>query len=342
MADSKAELLRTLKIDRSAPPPQPAAPSSWIMAGLVTGGMVLGGLAVWLLTPAPPAPKAAAQPAAAVAPAGPAPDQAAPARGGLVASGYVIARRKATVAAEITGLITDVLVEEGMAVEQGQVLARLDATLAEIELGLGESAVLAAQASTESLAADLRDARETLARTERLSSNKNASEADLIRARARAQSLAAQLRGAEAQLATARLDVRHRREQLAKYEIKAPFAGVVVDKNAQPGEVISPISAGGGFTRTGICTLVDMASLEIEVDVNEAHIGRVTPGQKVEAALDAYPDWKIPAAVIAVVPTANREKATIRVRIALQAKDPRILPDMAVKVTFLDSSRTAG
>ncbi|MFZ0486628.1 MAG: efflux RND transporter periplasmic adaptor subunit, partial [Arenicellales bacterium] len=112
-------------------------------------------------------------------------------------------------------------------------------------------------------------------------------------------------------------------------------------KAAQPGEIVSPISGGGGFTRTGICTVVDMNSLEIEVDVNEAYINRVRPGQPVTAVLDAYPEWKIPAEVIAIVPTADRSKATVKVRIALKARDPRIVPDMGIRVSFLED-KSAG
>ena len=124
-------------------------------------------------------------------------------------------------------------------------------------------------------------------------------------------------------------------------QLRAPFAGVVVTKNAQPGEMISPISAGGGFTRTGICTIVDMTSLEIEVDVNEAYIQRVKAGQDVNAVLDAYPDWQIPAEVIAIVPTADRQKATVRVRIGFRERDSRVLRDMGVKVAFLGSEQAA-
>jgi multidrug resistance efflux pump len=154
--------------------------------------------------------------------------------------------------------------------------------------------------------------------------------------------LRAQLRQAEAQLAAARLEAQRFGAVLDKHLIRAPFAGVVVERSAQPGEMISPLSAGGGFTRTGICTIVDMDSIEIEVDVNEAFIGRVAAGGAVNAVLDAYPDWTIPASVIAIVPTANREKATVKVRIRFEQKDPRILPDMAVKVNFLRDTKAGG
>jgi RND family efflux transporter MFP subunit len=196
--------------------------------------------------------------------------------------------------------------------------------------------VESAEAAIGTITADLDDARRIAARAKSLSAKGAASEADLTKAEARAGVLAAQLRQYQAQYETARLDAARSATVLDKHQIRAPFAGIVVDKSAQPGEMISPMSVGG-FTRTGICTVVDMDSIEIEVDVNEAFIGRISAGGDVNAVLDAYPDWTIPAYVIAVVPTANREKATVRVRVGFRQKDPRILPDMAVKVAFLDA-----
>jgi RND family efflux transporter MFP subunit len=189
--------------------------------------------------------------------------------------------------------------------------------------------------------ADLEDATRILARVQSLSQKSFASEADLTRTQTRVGVLTAQLRQSRSQLETARLDAQRTAAVLEKHAVRAPFNGVVVDRSAQPGEMISPMSSGG-FTRTGICTVVDMGSIEIEVDVNEAFIGRVKTGGNVNAVLDAYPDWTIPAAVIAIVPTANREKATVKVRIGVKNKDPRILPDMAVKVSFLEEVSSPG
>jgi RND family efflux transporter MFP subunit len=261
--------------------------------------------------------------------------------GTLAASGYVVARRKATVAAEITGKVIEVLIDEGMVVESGQVVARLDSVLAEKDLALAQSRVEAADAAIAAISADLEDATRILSRVRSLSQKNFASEADLTKAEARVGVLAGQLRQSQAQLQTARLDAQRNAAVLDKHQIRAPFGGVVIDRSAQPGEMISPLSAGGGFTRTGVCTIVDMDSIEVEVDVNEAFIGRVIPGGAVDAVLDAYPDWTIPASVIAIVPTANREKATVKVRIGFRKKDPRILPDMAVKVTFLEDGAAA-
>jgi RND family efflux transporter MFP subunit len=339
--ERRASQLASLKIVR------PAESSSgesgggrWpmIAAGAAIGALVVA-VAAWFLTgrthsdaAAPtPAPAAADTSLAAARPADP---------GSLVASGYVVARRRATVAAEITGRVAEVLVEEGMAVTKGQLLARLDETLANTDLATANSRIDAATAAVAAIRAQLTDAERILRRTQDLAKSHLASEADLTRADTQVIDLRAQLARSEAELATARSDARHAAEMLGKHRIIAPFAGIVVDKNAQPGEIISPMSAGGGFTRTGICTLVDMDSLEIEVDVNEAYISRVRPEQAVKATLDAYPDWTIPARVIAIVPTADRAKATVRVRIAILSKDPRILPDMAVKVAFASAAAT--
>ncbi len=260
----------------------------------------------------------------------------------LDASGYVTARLQATVSSKITGKIVEVRVEEGMEVEQGQLLARLDDSTPRREVALAEAELAAARralAETEVLAAD---AERTLKRREQLVAGEVSSQAQLDTARATHDALLARLELGREQVAVAESRLALRRQQLDDTMIRAPFAGVAVTKNAQPGEMISPVSAGGGFTRTGVCTLVDMSSLEIEVDVNEAYINRVSPGQRVTATLDAYPDWQIPASVIIPVPTADRQKATVMVRIAFDQLDPRILPDMGVRVSFLSEEPPAG
>lgn len=256
----------------------------------------------------------------------------------LNASGYITARRLATVSAETMGLITSVEVEEGMNVEKGQILATLDDSLARVNLKLAEARVVSLETSVASIETDLKEAERMLQRFSSLGADSFVSEAQLTRAQADADKLRALLAASRADIRTARLQVAQQQEMLDNHTIRAPFAGVVTVKNAQTGEIVAPAAAGGGFTRTGICTIVDMASLEIEVDVNEAYIGRVKPGQPVKANLDAYPNWDIPASVIAIIPTADRAKATVRVRIKIEASDERILPDMGVKVAFLKMS----
>jgi RND family efflux transporter MFP subunit len=252
----------------------------------------------------------------------------------LNASGYVEPRRKATVSAKITGKVTEVLVDEGMEVEEGQVLARLDDSDARRRYEAIRAERDVARASIEELEVNLADAERTLRRTTELHDDGVASIQDLDSATASVDALRAKLTVARISLQAAEAQLAVSAQDLENYTVRAPFAGIAVSKDAQPGEMVSPVSAGGGFTRTGISTIVDMESLEIEVDVNESHIAKVRPGQPADAVLDAYPDWHIPATVRTVIPTADRQKATVKVRLTFDDLDPRILPDMGVKVAF--------
>jgi RND family efflux transporter MFP subunit len=254
----------------------------------------------------------------------------------LEAAGYVTARREATVSSKITGRLAEVLIEEGESVAAGQVLARLDDVDARAALELAQARLTAARAQLGQIEAQLEQARRDARRQEELREKRLNSEQALENARTQVLTLNAELAAQRGQIGVAEAQLRVAQVDYDNTIVRAPFAGVIVAKAAQPGEIVSPISAGGGFTRTGIGTIVDMDSLEIEVDVNEAYINRVRPQQPVQAVLDAYPDWKIPAAVIAIIPTADRSKATVKVRIALERKDPRIVPDMGVRVAFLD------
>ena len=260
----------------------------------------------------------------------------------LNASGYVTARRRATVSSKVTGKVVDILVEEGMAVRAGQVLARLDDTMERSQLALAEARLGAARSALAELEVRHREALLDLDRQRRLLDERLVPQADFDAARAEADSFEARIANQRDQVAVAEREVDVRGTSLDDTVIRAPFGGVAISKNAQPGEMISPVSAGGGFTRTGISTIVDMDSLEIEVDVNEAYINRVSDGQRVVANLDAYPDWDIPASVITTVPAADRQRATVLVRIAFdELGDPRILPDMGVDVAFLEDDPPA-
>ena len=259
----------------------------------------------------------------------------------LNASGYVTARRRATVSSKVTGKVTEVNVEEGMAVREGQVLARLDDSTLQAALRLYKAQLEAAKRQIPESEVRLEQARVTLRRQERLRSEGLNTPSDIDNAKAEVDSLIARIASAQEQVKVAESQIAMQQTAIDDTVIRAPFSGVALSKDAQPGEMVSPVSAGGGFTRTGISTIVDMRSLEIEVDVNESYINRVRAGQPVTAVLDAYPDWQIPAAVIAVVPTADRQKATVLVRIGFKQLDPRILPDMGVKVTFLRESDSA-
>jgi HlyD family secretion protein len=260
----------------------------------------------------------------------------------LNASGYVTARRQATVSAKVTGKVVEVMIEEGMAVRQGQELARLDSRNVAAQVALAEAQLEDARRALRETEVRLRQANLTRERQRRLHAQAVTSQADVDVADADADSLAAHLTVQRQDVAVAERQLAARRQDLDDTVVRAPFAGMVTTKDAQPGEMISPLSAGGGFTRTGVCTLVDMSSLEIDVDVGESFINRVRPGQHAEAVLDAYPDWRIPATVIAIVPTAERQKATVKVRLAFDQLDPRILPEEGVKVAFLGDEPAAG
>jgi HlyD family secretion protein len=268
----------------------------------------------------------------------------------LNASGYVVARRRATVSSKVTGKVVEVNVEEGQAVRKGQVLARLDDAQVRSSLSVAEAQLALSRRGVAEDQAKLREAE--LSRDRRLALVKEGvvGKAELDTVQSQVESLQARIAYSQEQILVSQSQVNAIRTDLDDMVVRAPFDGVAISKDAQPGEMISPVSAGGGFTRTGICTIVDMSSLEVEVDVNESYINRVRPGQPVEAILDAYPDWRIPAHVITSVPSADRAKATVKVRIGFDPSsgsgsprarskgeqlDPRILPDMGVKVSFL-------
>ncbi|MFM1769105.1 MAG: hypothetical protein RJA22_1634 [Verrucomicrobiota bacterium] len=324
--------LEALRIDRRPPPRPSRAP--WVLVGvLLLAG--LGGAFFWWQGRV----KAAVVQTVAVR------EMAGAAVGGqtlLNASGYVTARRVATVSSKVSGKVVEVLVEEGMRVEAGQVLARLDASNVERSLRLAEAQLESARKALDETRANLDKAEREYRRVMQLATNQIASPSDLDRAEAEAKSLLARLAKQAADVGVAEGEVAVWKQQLDDTIIRAPFTGIVTSKNAQPGEMISPLSAGGGFTRTGICTIVDMTSLEVEVDVNESYINRVTAGQPVEATLDAYADWRIPSRVIAIIPTADRQKATVKVRVGFERLDARMLPEMGVKVAFQGGAGTNG
>lgn len=252
----------------------------------------------------------------------------------LNASGYVTARRQATVSSKMAGQITEISIEEGMAVTAGQVLARLDSSNLERSLRLAEAQADSARKSLLEVEAQIAEAGLRQERTRRLVAERVLGQADLDAVDGEVATLEARRNRQREDIGVAERQVDVIRQQMEDTVIRAPFDGVITAKNAQPGEMMSPIAGGAGFTRTGIGTIVDMDSREIEVDVNEAYINRVSPGQPVSAVLDSYPDSEIPARVIAIIPTADRDRATVRVRIGFEELEPRILPDMGVRVSF--------
>ena len=333
--NDKRALLGQLRIDRSEPEPAAGARRRrrWLLGAVLALAAALAG-ALWLRLShaAPPTVHTAlAQPIAA----------GAAGASVLDATGYVTARREATVSAQITGTLTAVLIEEGDHVKEGQVLGRLDDTAQRAALAQAQAQLHSAQAVLDENLAQLAQSRRDVKRDEDLVGRKLVSEQAVEQARTQVQTQTAALEAQRRQIELAAANLRAAQVQLDYCTVRAPFTGVVIAKAAQLGEIVSPFSAGGGFTRTGIGTLVDMDSLEIEVDVNEAYINRVEPGQKVESVLNAYPDWRIPSHVIAIIPTADRSKATVKVRIGLEVKDERIVPDMGVRVSFLEAGQRA-
>ena len=257
----------------------------------------------------------------------------------LNASGYVTPRRRATIAAKITGRVTGVFFDEGTHVAENQLLATLDDADARKALNAAKADYEASKAAITDFEVQLKNARIQLHRAEQLQSAGVETQEQLDNARTNADSLSAKIALAQSQVVSSETRIQEAQQAVDNCTIRAPYAGIVVSKDAQVGEMVSPVSAGGGFTRTGIATIVDMNSNEIEVDVNESYISRVQDGQPVTAILDAYPDWEIPSRVRTIIPSADRQKATVKVRISFLKLDPRILPDMGIKVTFLGAEQ---
>ena len=330
---SNADLLKSLKIDRNAAPPP--APRTGLWIGLAVAGAVLLAAGGWFAFGRGKDLEVRTAEMVAIG-------NGNASASVLDATGYVVARRMATVSAKVTGRVRDVRIEEGQRVEEGQVLATLDPVDADAQRALAASQVNAAQSQIGSVQAQLKEAEANAARLGALVGQKLISRAQYEQSVAARDALRAQLATAQRNAQVARDGLRIADNGVDNTVVRAPFAGVVIAKSAQPGEIVSPLSAGGGFTRTGIGTIVDMQSLEVEVEVGEAFIGRVKPGMPTETILNAYQDWKIPGKVIAIIPTADRGKATVKVRVGLDAKgDPRIVPDMGARVGFLEDAKPA-
>ncbi len=327
---NKEDLLSQLRIDRDQPPAGDNKKWVWVAGGAALIALALG---IGLFNDPQPVKVKLEMARMAV----PDPSSATV----LDATGYVVARRVSTVSSKVTGKVMEIYVEEGQHVEKDQIVARLDDANALKSMELSKAELRSAKTLVAETEARLTEVKLTLERNTELARRQLVSAAALDKARADFESLRAQINARKADVQVSEKRLALQQQNLDDLVLRAPFAGVVISKDSQPGEMISPVSAGGGFTRTGICTLVDMASLEIEVDVNESYIQRVRVDQFVQATLEAYPEWKIPAKVIAIIPAADRQKATVKVRIGFQVNDPRILPDMGVKVAFLNAEPVA-
>ena len=330
--NTSADLLKELRIDRKAPPPEPTSRRGlWITLGVIAVLLALAA-AGWALFGREKPIEVRTAPTVAMGNGGAAASV-------LDASGYVVARRMATVSAKITGKVREVLIEEGMKVEAGQVMATLDPVDADASRALSQAQVEAARSQVANVQAQLTEAEANARRLSSLVQQQLVARSQYDQAVAARDALRAQLQAAQRNVTVASRSLAISDNGVDNTIVRAPFAGVVIAKAAQPGEIVSPLSAGGGYTRTGIGTIVDMDSLEVEVEVNESFIGRVQPKMPIQATLNAYPDWQIPGEVIAIIPTADRSKATVKVRVALAVKDPRIVPDMGVRVSFLEAAR---
>ena len=328
----KSALLNQLRIDRA---PVRETGRGWLVWSVVGVAVVAAaGAGAWYALGSAGAVHVRAAVAVATAPS------ANPAGGGslLDASGYIVARRQATVAAKITDRVTQVLIEEGQHVEADEIIARLDDTNTSAALALAKAQLSQAEANVNAARIAAQDAAPLYQRQQKLVAQgwTSAETFDTTRSNYDAAQTNLLVQQQVLTAAHAQVDVAQRNQD--DTVVRAPFTGVVTVKAAQPGEIVSPISAGGGFTRTGIGTVVDMDSLEVEIDVSEAYINRVHAQQPATIKLNAYPDWQIPGEVITVIPTADRSKATVKVRVKILAKDPRILPEMGARVQFLSDA----
>ena len=332
----KSELLRQLRIERDERPQAAPSHRAWWLAGLIGLLIALAVGAFFLLHTSLPAVRAAvAKPVAT--------GSGADAGTSILdASGYVVARRQATVSAKITGKLNQLFIEEGVHVKQGDVVATLDDRNASAALLQAKAAVTQAESTLTQAKAAAADITPIYERDRKLAAAGVISATALEQSKANYDAKQTDVAVAKGNLAVRRAALEIAQRDLDDTIVRAPFTGVVTTKNAQPGEIVSPLSAGGGFTRSGICTLVDMDSLEVEVDVSENFISRVQAGEPATLKLNAYPDWSIPAYVVAVVPTADRSKATVKVRVGFKSRDPRILPEMGARVSFLSRAQKGG
>ena len=331
MAEDRTADLENLSIDRSEQPRSKWRMLLWLLLIAVIGGVSYIGYFLYFVD----TPLTVKSALAVSASRGSATSSV------LDATGYVVARRQASVSSKVPGKVTSVLVEEGMVVEEGQLLATLDDSINRAQLALSTSQVDATRSQQEELELRLAQAELDYERNIKLAEAKLVSSNAVEQAKLEMNALRSSIEVTKESVAVAQRTVDLQRRYLADMEIRAPFSGVVISKTAQPGEMIAPVAGGGGFTRTGICTIVDMESLEVQIDVNESYINRVQPGQQVTVQLTAYPDLRMPAEVIAIIPTADRARSTVKVRVGFKQRDDRVLPDMAVKVAFLEDGEVA-
>ncbi len=348
--DEKSKLLEQLRIDRgdsgrSAPEQRRSVPI-WVVYALIL--VIVAGIGSWFFLRPHAAETAAASSAADAAGSSGATDAGTAVTAGpagstaLDASGYVVAQRQATVSAKALGRVVDLRIEDGQRVKEGEIVARLDDTNTLAGLLAAKAQLAQAQASLEASRVAVADAGPIFERMQKQHAASVISAQDFDAAKANYNAVQSDLNVKQRMMEFAQAEVQVAQRNEDDMTVRAPFDGVITVKVAQKGEIVSPMSAGGGFARTGIGTIVDMDSLEVEVDVSENFINRVHVGQPATVRLNAYPDWNIPGAVKAIIPTADRSKATVKVRVGFKEKDPRILPEMGARVSFLNEAPPAG
>ena len=347
--DEKTKLLEQLRIDRStgtrsAPESRGSVPI-WVVYALIL--VIIAGIGGWFL----PRPQAAGGTTASSSAAesadssgtldGSSPAPVPAGSTALDASGYVVAQRQATVSAKALGRVVDLRIEDGQRVHQGEIVARLDDTNTVAGLRAAQAQLAQAQASLDAAGVAVADAGPIFERNQKQRAAGVISAQDFDTDKANYNAVQSDLNVKQRMMEVAQAEVQVAQRNEDDMTVRAPFDGVITVKVAQQGEIVSPMSAGGGFARTGIGTIVDMDSLEVEVDVSENFINRVRVGQLTTVRLNAYPDWSIPGSVKAIIPTADRSKATVKVRVGFKQKDPRILPEMGARVSFLNEAPVA-
>jgi HlyD family secretion protein len=326
--------LSKLRLDRDDPPP--GVRRAFRRNLMLALGLVLVGLALFLAFG-----RGGAVPVRVmvVAPAsGPSEGASGPTgTASVTANGYVVARTRASVAAKLPGRIAELRVSEGSTLRRGEVIARLENADYQAQAAQADAALSTARAEL----VEARAERDVLARDARRLSDMRAKSPDLVSeqeydlAQSRAAQAAARVQASEARIASADANLRFAQANLENTVIRAPFTGTVLRKEAEIGEVVAP-SVGGGLTRGAVVTMADLTTLEVEVDVNEAYIARVRKQGPARITLDAYPDTAFRGEVRQVVPTADRQRATVQVKVSIVDRDPRILPEMGARVDFLE------
>jgi HlyD family secretion protein len=329
--------LSKLRINRDAPPPGLSrAVRRNVILGVVALILVIGGFLGWRRGSVVAVETVVAKPLDASGSG----DNAG--SSSVTANGYVVARTRASVSAKLPGRIAELRVSEGSTLKKNEIIARLENADYQAQLAQAQAAEATARAdlmeARASLATASRDAKRL--RDIRTQDSKAVAEQDFDAAQGRESEAQARVQAAEARIGSARAAAGFARANLENTVIRAPFSGTVLRKEAEVGEVVAP-SVGGGLTRGAVVTMADLTTLEVEVDVNEAYIARVTGGQPAKITLDAYPDTSFRGRVRQVVPTADRQRATVQVKVSIVDRDPRILPEMGARVDFLDTTHVA-